>query len=403
MPSGKARATELKHVRQRSQPDVAAGQDGAPRTAGQARRPLVTMGEGNTPLVKSVRLGPALGLRNLYFKLESVNPTGSYKDRVAAAAVSHAVETGLGAVIGTSSGNAGAAFAAYARRAQLPCYLIVLGDTKREKLAQIQAYGATVIGIHDFGRDPRVTEAVFGLLQQVAQERRWLLGITTNTHSPIGMRGIRAIAKEICRDLQGSPDRVFVPVGGGGLFASSWQGFIDVKDDGLIDRLPRMMAVHPSGAPFLTEARRRGRADIPPAECTSAISGLQIPRPPDAEWVLAAVADSGGDILAVSDEEILEAQAALARMEGILAEPAGAAAFAGLRHAVRAGLVDPGETVVCYVTGTGLKDLGPGSRLLRDVPEFPVIRADQLADALERLEARGQREAPAPGEPAANA
>lgn len=350
----------------------------------ESNGPLVTLGEGDTPLVRSTVIGPAMGMSRLYFKLESSNPTGSYKDRIAAVGVSRALQQRAPALVGTSSGNAGASMAAYAARAGIPLYLFVLETTPPNKLHQVKVYGASTIAVRGFGMDPAVTTAVFEHVRHLAQSRGWAVTITANAYAPEAMEGVKTLSYEVCEGLSGAPDWVYVPVGGGGLLASSWKGFREAVPLGLASHRPRMAAVHPEGVPYLSEALREGTGEIQVKPCTSEISGLQVPLPPDAGLVLAALRESNGVAEAVSDEAIYQAQRDLCMREGILAEPAGATALAGLRRSLAAGRVDPGSSVVCYVTGHGLKDMAGNGRLLRGLPQVPNVDAGDLAEAIDR-------------------
>lgn len=345
---------------------------------------LLTLGEGNTPLVPSTAIGPALGLKRLFFKLESSNPTGSYKDRIAMVAINRALQRGVPALIGTSSGNAGASMAAYASRAGLPFWLFVVDSILPNKLSQLQVYGAQTVAVKDFGLDPEVSAAVFEQVQQLAVERGWDLLITAYAFAAEAMEGVKTISYEICEELGEAPDWAFFPVGGGGLLAGAWRGFCDAEALGLATKVPKMGAIHPEGVPFLGEAFAAGTAEIPVQPCTSAISGLQVPRPPDAERVLEAVRSSNGSVIGISDALAFQLQQELVRKEGILCEPAGATALAGLIQAVAAGQIDPNETLVCCITGHGLKDMSAGSPLVQGLPAVEVVTASEVEAVVSR-------------------
>lgn len=318
----------------------------------------VSLGEGETPLVRSAHLGPDLGLRNLYFKLEGSNPTGSYKDRIASVALTRCRAQRKPAVIGTSSGNTGAATAAYCSRAGVPYLLLTLENVSEPKLIQSLMYGARAIAVKGFGTDPQVSQAVFDMVQAVSRERGWELMITANACNPEAMQGVKTIAYEICQQLDWrAPGQVFVPVGAGGLLASCWQGFRECRNLGLVDGTPAMVSVQPEGCAHVARAFAAGRRQTDPFACTSLISGLQVPNALDGDLALDALYRSGGTALTVADADIYEAQRRLALQEGIFCEPAGAAATAGLIRAAAEGRVHPDETVVCLVTGIGFKDL----------------------------------------------
>ena len=184
----------------------------------------VTLGEGNTPLVPSVRIGPRYGSVRLLFKLENCNPSGSYKDRFIAAALEHILKTGARACVATSSGNTGSALAAYSARYGVRSFILVNEDAPAGKLVQMQAHGATVIRIPAFVTDPRVTECVFAKLRSLSETRNVPLIVSAYRYCPEGMQGVESIAAELAASV---PDlrHVFVPVGGGGLYSAVVRGF----------------------------------------------------------------------------------------------------------------------------------------------------------------------------------
>ncbi len=313
------------------------------------------MGEGNTPLVASRRIGPDLGIR-LYFKLESLNPTGSYKDRIASVGAALARAHQRPALIATSSGNAGAAIAAYAARAGLGAVLVVPEEVPAAKLAQIRAYGAVVVAVRGVLSGPRASRRMFDAVERAADERGWLPMITAYRYAPAAMEGVKTLSFEIVETLGAAPDRVYVPAGGGGLLAATWRGFTEAAALGWVTGTPRMIAVQPEGcAPIVRAALR-----LPPDTdaVTTAVSGLQVADPPDSDLALEAIDASQGSAVAVSDDAVWEAQRALARDEGIYAEPAGAASLAGLIADALAKRMPPGAVAVCLVTGTGFKAPG---------------------------------------------
>ncbi len=313
----------------------------------------VDMGEGTTPLAESRRIGPALGIR-LYFKLESLNPTGSYKDRIASVGAGLARAHGRQALIATSSGNAGAAIAAYAARAGLAAVLVVPEHAPPAKLAQIRAYGAAVVAVRGALAGPAAVRRMFEAVVAAAQTHGWLAMITAYRFAPAAMEGVKTLAFEIVEAMAGAPDRVYVPVGGGGLLAAAWRGFLDARVIGWSARTPRMVAVQPEGcAPVARSALGLPALD---GEVSTAVSGLQVADPPDGDLALQAIAASGGSAIMVSDAAVQAAQHALASDEGIFTEPAGAASLAGLLADASAGSIPPGTVAVCLITGTGFKD-----------------------------------------------
>ncbi len=336
----------------------------------------LTLGEGNTPLVRSHRIGPAAGLPHLHFKLESQNPTGSYKDRFAVAAVSHQLGRGVKHCLATSSGNTGAALAAACAVAGLPLHLAIVEPAPDDKLRQMLAYGAKLSRIRGFGLDPNASAATFAGLRQLAQRPSWSLEVSAYSVSPDGMRGVETIAFELEEQLGGSLSHVFVPAGGGGLCLATARGF------SLCQGRPAVHCVQPAGndtiAGPLREGRDHGRRADP---CTTTISGLQVPNLLDANATIAACRASGGNGHLVADADVYRLQARLAREEGIFTEPAGAVALAGALQAAAAGEIDRDATIVCLVTGSGFKD-GTSLAGMADVSTVSLLGFDEFAATL---------------------
>jgi threonine synthase len=309
-----------------------------------------TLGEGNTPLTASVRMGRRPGAGPLFFKLENCNPSGSYKDRFVAAEISHLLRQGARACVATSSGNTGASLAAYCARYGITCMILVDEDTPAGKLAQMQAHGARVIRIRDFTRDPAVTGQVFAQLRAFSAERSTPLVVSAYRYCPAGMAGVESIAEELALQTKDRLDHVFVPVGGGGLYSAVVRGF---QKSG---RVPKVHAVQPAGCSTVVAAFERGDGVIRSVASATRISGLSVPFDIDATLALGLLAECGGHGLAVSDDQVLEAQRLMLEQEGIYCEPAGATALAGWIDALDRRIVLPDETSVCLVTGHGFKD-----------------------------------------------
>ncbi|MFN7935208.1 MAG: pyridoxal-phosphate dependent enzyme [Bryobacteraceae bacterium] len=304
---------------------------------------LVSMGEGNTPLVESTRF------HGLNFKLETTNPSGSYKDRFIAAELSRLLLEGRRVCVATSSGNTGSSLAAYCARYRVSCAILVNSDAPAGKLLQMQAHGAKVIRIPQFVSSAEVTTRVFALLEQFTASGRAGLVVSAFRYCPGGMQGVKAIAREIVDQLEGVR-HVFVPVGGGGLFAAVSDEMQAIQPETLVH------AVQPAGCPTLWNAWRDGVDTIAPVESTTRVSGLSVPFDIDAGLALRMLRQGGGQAFAVSDDAVFAAQRDLLRMEGIYSEPAGAAALAGYYQAREKGIVREREASVCLVTGHGFKD-----------------------------------------------
>lgn len=339
----------------------------------------VSMGEGNTPLIGSVHVGPSLGMNHLFFKLENCNPSGSYKDRFIASEMVHMLRIGARACVATSSGNTGSALAAYCARYRLKCLTVVNEDAPTGKLEQMQAHGANILRVKGFITSPEVTAQVFQILTELSTKQGMPLVVSAFRYCPEGMAGVEFIADELLQQCRFSIDHVFVPVGGGGLFSAICKGF-----DHHPESTARVHAVQPTGCSTVVAAFEREDSEIRPVESTTRISGLAVPFDIDASLALGHLRQRGGCGIAVEDEEVFEMQQSMFSQEGIYCEPAGATALAGLRKAVKMGVVGTGETVICLVTGHGFKD--PGSVHRAAEKHVPVlIQADELKDKLAEI------------------
>lgn len=340
----------------------------------------VTLGEGGTPLIRSTKLGPQLELSQLWFKYEGANPSGSYKDRFAASAVSHLVHDGRKICLGTSSGNTGAALAAYCARAGMPCFLAIVEGAPEGKLRQMLAHGAHLIRIRNFGLSPEISARVMEGLKGLAAEMGAGLEISAFAFSPRGMAGVMTISFEIAEALGPVGVHVFSPAGGGGLTLAVARGFeFLVERQGWQGR-GKVHCVQPEGNDTIATPLREGRANARAVESQTAVSGLQVGGVLDGDHVITACRRSGGQGHVVTDAQVWEWQARMAREEGIFCEPAGAVAMAGVAAAVGRGELKPDEPVVCLVTGTGFKDERALVRLVGSagaplVDDFPAFAA----------------------------
>jgi threonine synthase len=333
----------------------------------------LTLGEGNTPLVRSERLAAALGLRALWFKYEAANPTGSYKDRIAAVALTRVRERRLAGWLATSSGNAGAALAAYGARSGIAGTVVVPANAAPAKLAQIRAYGPRLVPVEGFGTSAAIDEAVFTTLRAVAAEQGLALSITAHAFDPYALDGAKTVAFEIAEALAAPPDRVYLPAGGGGLATAMARGFEEWRAAGRAPAVPRLAVVQAAGCAPIVRAWERGAPLVPVEQVTTGISGVQLAAPPDGAALLAAIARTQGAACAVEDAAVYAAQARLAMEEGLLVEPAGALSVAGLIADVAAGRIAPDERIVCVLTGSGFKDRAAFERLAeRHAPDPPA-------------------------------
>jgi threonine synthase len=324
---------------------------------------IFSIGEGDTPLIRSQQIGPSLGLPNLYFKLESLNPTGSYKDRFGALAISGLVNSGARYCLATSSGNTGASLAAYAAVAGLPCHVVVVDGAPLGKLRQMQVYGAKLWMVKDFGLDARVTQETFDGLRDLATSLDTTVQISAYAYSPFGMQGVQTLAYEIAEVLP-EVQHVFVPAGGGGLTLAVAKGFeIWSSVERNFDR-PKVHCVQPEGNDTIASSMRNGAMKAQAiANSRTKISGLQVPGVIDGDQVLKMAKTQGGHGFIVEDQEVFQWQRKLAVKEGIFCEPAGAVAMAGLVQAMHLEEIDKNEIIVCLITGHGFKDPDAADRM----------------------------------------
>ena len=304
--------------------------------------PVITLNEGNTPLIKADNLAKKIGLEcNLYLKFEGSNPTGSFKDRGMTMAVSKAKESGSGAIICASTGNTSASAAAYGAKAGLKTFVLIPdGYIALGKLSQAMMYGAEIIAIQ--GNFDRALECV----REISERYPVTL---VNSVNPFRIEGQKTGAFEICDSLGKAPEYHFIPVGNAGNITAYWKGYREYFKEGIIKNLPKMMGFEAEGSAAIV----RGERIMNPETIATAI---RIGNP--ASWTQAEAArdESKGKIGCVSDEKIIEAYKMIASTEGILCEPASAASVAGLIQANSQGLVGKGSDVVCILTGNGLKD-----------------------------------------------
>jgi threonine synthase len=315
--------------------------------------PLPSLGEGDTPLLKSRRIGKALGLQALYLKYEGCNPTGSFKDRAAVLVGALAREAGAAGVLTASSGNAAAAISAYSAAAGFKCVVLLEPDSPPTKLRQILANGARVVPVEGlFASGP---EAVNDLLSEVAQKLNYYLGFAWAPVNPFILEAVKTISYEIVSRLPGVPEVVVSPVGGGDLLTAQWRGFKELKRAGLIGKLPRMIGVQSEQAPPLLKAFRAGAEKVYTLPfANSKLSGLNVPF--SGEHALAAIRESGGTAFGVADEDVFAMQRRVALTEGLWIEPVSAISIAALAGLLERGKINAGEKVVCVMSGAGFKD-----------------------------------------------
>jgi threonine synthase len=305
---------------------------------------------GWTPMYYAQRLGERLGLPHLYVKDDGRNPTASFKDRASAIAVVKVLELGREIVTTASSGNAAAALAGLAASVGLPTVIFVPETAPQAKVAQLLIFGATVILVQG------TYDQAFDLCLAASKEYGWYCRNTA--YNPYMSEGKKTASFEICEQLGWqAPDRVFVAVGDGCIIGGLWKGFRDLMALGWIERMPKLMGVQAEGSAVLVRAWQAGTEEIEPLVPHTIADSISVGMPRDRIKALRAVRETGGEYVAVSDEEILEAMRVLAREAAVFAEPAGATGFAGLQKLLRGGKIDPDERIVVLVTGNGLKDV----------------------------------------------
>jgi threonine synthase len=319
--------------------------------------PMITLGEGSTPLVRSLYLEKELGCGSLYFKLEGCNPTGSFKDRGMVVAIAKAVEEGSRSVICASTGNTSASAAAYGARFGLNVVVMVpKGKIALGKMAQAIAYGAKIISVQ--GNFDQALQIV----RSLAEKHPVTL---VNSLNPFRIQGQKTAAFEIVDDLGDAPEYFFIPVGNAGNITAYWKGFVEYKKEGKSGRTPKMMGFQAEGAAPIVKNKV---IDKPKTLATA----IRIGNPASWKGAVAARDESGGVIDCVSDDEIMAAYKLLAAKEGVFGEPASAASVAGLIKMVKQGLNLSDKKVVCIITGTGLKDPNLPAKFAEPFPELPA-------------------------------
>jgi threonine synthase len=325
--------------------------------------PVVTLREGGTPLVRSEPLSAETGCE-VWLKYEGANPTGSFKDRGMTVAISKALEAGSKAVVCASTGNTSASAAAYAAKAGIACAVLVpKGKVALGKMAQTLVHGARVLEV----------DGNFDASLELAQDLAARYPVTlVNSVNPYRLEGQKTLAFEVCDALGRAPDLHCVPVGNAGNISSHWMGYSEYLADGVIAEPPRLYGFQAAGAAPLVLGH-------PVKDPQTIATAIRIGNPASWDRAIAAARESEGGILAVTDREILAAYRRVAH-EGLFAEPASAASVAGLLHLAAEGLLPRGATVVCVLTGHGLKD---PEWAITGAGHPPTVPADPSAVAAE--------------------
>ncbi|RMF31771.1 MAG: threonine synthase [Candidatus Nitrosothermus koennekii] len=330
---------------------------------------IVNLHAGFTPLQRADRLGSVLGLKNLYIKNDSVNPSFSFKDRPAGVAVSKAKEFNLKYVGCASTGNLASATAAHAAKANLPCYIFAPSDIEEAKIAQALAYGAEFIAIDGTYDDANRVAAQIGDARGI--------GIVNINMRPYYVEGSKTLAFEVAEQLSWQvPDHLIIPVASGAMLNAICKGFEELEELGLIDALSNMhvTAAQGKGCAPVVDAFKSNRDEIIPVEHPNTIAkSLAIGEPGDGLYALRRLKQYNGFAEDPDDKEIIDAILLLAKTEGIFTEPAGGVAIATLKRLIDDNKIDKDQTIVCYVTGNGLKTT---EAIINAIPRINIVKPD---------------------------
>ncbi len=346
---------------------------------------------GWTPLFEAPRLANALGIRALWIKDDGRNPTASLKDRASAMVVARALQTGAPVVTTASTGNAAAALAGVCASVGRQAVIFVPAKAPEAKIAQLLVYGATVLLVQG------TYDQAFDLCAQAAEEYGWYC--RNSGMNPFTSEGKKTAALEIAEQLGWqTPDAVVVSVGDGSIIGGQHKGFIDLRALNWVDRVPRLIGVQAEGSSSLARAWQNGEdaATMQPSPADTIADSISASLPRDRVKAMRAVRETGGAFVTVSDEAILAAIPELARQSGVFAEPAAAAALAGLRKAVQIGVIRPEDRVVLLSTGNGLKDVQSAIRSIRrgagQSQGYPVeTNMEEVRRVIDQLELIGHR------------
>lgn len=334
---------------------------------------IVDIGAGLTPLIRADNLARELGLRELYIKNDSVNPSYSFKDRPVSVASSKAIELGFDTLACASTGNLACSVAAHAARAGLKARVFIPADLEQGKIIGAAIYEPMLVAVDGNYDD------VNRLCSEVADQYNWAF-VNINLR-PYYSEGSKTLAFEVAEQLGWrAPDHVVAPIGSGSLFTKIWKGFHEFARAGLISGVPtRMSAAQPVGCSPVHTAYREGTDQVRPVRPNTIAKSVAIGNPADGYYCLKIIAQSGGASEAVTDEEIVEGIKLLARTEGIFTETAGGVTIACLKKLVQSGKIHPDELTVAYVTGNGLKT--------QEAVVNQVVRPLHIAPTLEAFEA----------------
>jgi len=340
------------------------------------RESIISQGEGLTPLIDSPALADLLGVGVLSLKNETVNPTGSFKDRQISVGISKAKESGAHTLAVVSSGNVAASAASYSAMAGMKCNIFAPYNAPEEKLVQARMYGASFYKV-----DTLSSSRIFELVRKTCGEKGWRLLSTAGLYNPYQVEGGKTIAHELSEQSTPLPDWVIAPVGGGGLIGALWRGFKELMALGRCEKPPAIVGAQSALCTPLVDAIEK---NLSPAEVIAnpvsvgdTIAGAIADDVLfDAYTALPAIRETGGTAVSVTDEEMLEAETLLARSAGIFAEPASASTIAALKKLRESGAIRKDDTVCCIITGSGFKDMTSARKLVgAPIPLEPTVEA----------------------------
>ena len=339
---------------------------------------------GRTPLYEAKRLGATIGLRNLYLKDDTSNPSSSSKDRASAIAVRRAIDVGADVISVASTGNAASSLACVAAAVGMPAVVFVPESAPAAKLTQCLSFGATVLAVRGNYDD------AFDLCLAASEEFGWFNRSTG--YNPFTREGKKVCAYEIWESLDGrAPDRVVVPTGDGNLLSGMWKGWRDLQAVGLIDELPKIDCVQSTSSAAICETASQLHAGdeidwsavkLASVHATTVADSIAVDKPRDGLAAVKAIFESGGEAVTVSDDDILAAIPEMSRLAGVFPEPAAAAPWAAVRQMVQERKIESDELVVCLVSGSGLKDTAAALRASAE-PKTIDASIDAVRDALE--------------------
>ena len=342
-----------------------------------SKQNIVSMGEGWTACIPAKRFGSGVGLPNLWCKLEGMNPSGSFKDRLASLGISLAQEWRKDGVFTSSSGNAAAAVSAYASRAGIPCVILVKDNASPSKIFQIAMYGGKIVRMRDIFIDERSLFSSMDIVHEALPN--WFNHLAWAPVNPLLQDSLKTLSYELY--VQWVPDYIFVPTAGGDLLCGIFKGFSELHEMGLVEKVPKMVVVQGFGASPTVDALESGKdvvSEIVARETVANALSVTF----GSEETIQVVRKSGGFGVSVNDDEIIAAQRNVMRSDGIFTEVSSASALAAVSKAARMNKVTRDDKVLAVLTGNGFKDYYPETN---DVSTFPIATEKTLPSILKSI------------------